>query len=138
MRTRLFSCLCVVLLAVPVLARGKPKHPAAPVPDSAYVAALAAANHFLRAWQTGDLESGLLLLTDTARQSSNEDALRDYFSAAQLRGFEVHRGKSLRIGRYAFPVVFLETAGSRPARRRYSEIIITETSNHELAVDKLP
>ena len=138
MRTPFFSCLCFVLLAVPALARSKPKRPAAPVPDSAYVAALAAANHFLRAWQTGDLESGLLLLTDTARQSSNEDTLRDYFSATQLRGFEVHRGKPLRTGRYAFPVVLLETTGSRPPRRRYSEIIVTVTGDHDLAVDKLP
>ena len=46
--------------------------------------------------------------------------------------------RPVRTGRYAFPVVLLETTGSRPPRRRYSEIIVTETGNNDLAVDKLP
>jgi hypothetical protein len=138
LRTLVLCCLLLVLAALPVFARGKPKRPPVPSPDSPYVAALAAANHFLRAWQTGDLESGLLLLSDAARHNSNEDSLRAYFSASQLRGFEIHRGKLLRTGRYTFPVVLFETTGPGPARRRYSDVIITETGNNDRAVDKLP
>jgi hypothetical protein len=131
LRTLLILCL---LLPAPLWAKPKRQPP----PDAAYVAALATANHFLRAWQTGDLETGLLLLTDAARQRSSEETLRTYFSAPQTRAFEVHRGKQLRAGRYSFPVVLLETTDPRHARRRFSDIIVLSTGKNDWAVDRLP
>jgi hypothetical protein len=133
LRTLLILCL---LLPRPLWE--KPKRQPPPSPDAAYVAALATANHFLRAWQTGDLETGLLLLTDTARHRSSEETLRTYFSAPQTRAFEVHLGKKLRAGRYTFPVILLETTDPRRARRRYSNIIVISTGKNDWAVDRLP
>src|SRR6185369_12989744 len=75
---------------------------------------------------------------DAARHGSNEDNLRSYFSTPLLRAFEVHRGKQVRTGRYAFPVVLLETTDPSRAKRRYSEIIVMNTGSNDWAVDKLP
>jgi hypothetical protein len=133
LRTLLILCL---LLPVPLWA--KPKRQPSPSPNAAYVAALATANHLLRAWQTGDLETGLLLLTDAARQRASEETLRTYFSAPQTRAFEVHLGKKLRTGRYSFPVVLLDTTDTRHARRRYSDIIVIPTGKNDWAIDRLP
>lgn len=138
MRTLAILLLSVSLWSLPALAKGKPKRQPPAPPDAAAVAALATADHFLRAWQTGDLETGLLLLTDAARRNTSEESLRSYFSAPLLRAFEVHRGKTLRAGRYSFPVVLLETPEPTRARRRYSDIIVINTGNNDWAVDKLP
>lgn len=137
MRTLAILSLSIAL-TMPLFAKGKPRRATVSPPDAAQVAALATANHFLRAWQTGDLETGLLLLTDAARQDSSEDNLRSYFSTSLLRAFEVHRGKLLRAGRYSFPVVLLETSAPRRARRRYSDIIVINTGDNDWAIDKLP
>ena len=61
---------------------GSHNHPAkqAPPSDPGYVFALAAANHFLHAWQTGDLENGTVLLSDGIRHSQNADKLEQFFS----------------------------------------------------------
>ena len=138
MRTLALVSLTFALLPFPLIAKGKPKRPVTLAPDAASVAALATANHFLRAWQTGDLETGLLLLTDRTRHSSSEDSLRTYFSTPLLRAFEIHRGKPVRVGRYSFPVVLLETTDPSRIRRRYSDIIVISTGNNEWAIDKLP
>jgi len=138
LRTLALLTLSLALLPSLLIAKGKPKRQTVTAPDAASVAALATANHFLRAWQTGDLETGLLLLTDAARHGSNEDNLRSYFSTPVLRAFEVHRGKQVRTGRYAFPVVLLETTDPSRAKRRYSEIIVMNTGSNDWAVDKLP
>ena len=55
---------------------------------AAITSALAAANRFLQAWQNQDRETGLLMLTDDAKQASSEDRLEAFFSS----GF----GRSLR------------------------------------------
>ena len=50
-------------------------HPSPAVPDRGYSSALAAANRFLQAWQNQDHETGLLMLTDVAKQDSSQDRM---------------------------------------------------------------
>jgi hypothetical protein len=104
--------------------------------DPGYVFALAAANHFLHAWQSADLESGTVLLSDGIRHSQNADKLEQLFSSGTDRGFEIARGHG-HSGRYSFPVVLVTARGSR-ITRRFSEIILIETGKNDWVVDKLP
>src|SRR5208282_6025287 len=71
--------------------------------DAGYVFALAAANHFLHAWQTGDLESGMVLLSDGLRHSQSADQMEDFFSnaGAKIRSFEITTGHG-HPGHYTF------------------------------------
>ena len=135
-----------ILLTPPVWARSN-SHPAkqADTSDPGYVFALAAADHFLHAWQTGDLENGMVLLSDALRHSQNADKLEQLFSNATSRAFEITRGHG-HPGRYSFPVVLVTPRGSSDAThdathhvtRRFSEIILVEAGKNDWVVDKLP
>jgi len=121
------------------MGKSRPKPKPEPALELDYVAALATANHFLRAWQTNDLETGVLLLTDSARQHVEEMTLRNFFRDPAPRAFEIVRGKRLRNGRYSFPVVLVQkSASGNQAHRKYSEMIVTRTGKDDWAVDKLP
>jgi hypothetical protein len=100
------------------------------------VFALAAANHFLEAWQTGDLEAGMVLLSDRVRHSQNAEKLEQFFSSGTDRAFEITRGHG-HPGRYGFPIVLVTPRGSH-ITRRFSEIILVETGKNDWVVDKLP
>jgi hypothetical protein len=113
--------------------------------DPSYVFALAAANHFLHAWQTGDVESGMVMLSDSIRHSQNSDKLENFFSNKTDRAFEITRGHG-HPGRYTFPVVLVTP---RPERgkalspqehitRKFSEITLVEAGKNDWVVDKLP
>jgi hypothetical protein len=138
-KIRLAACLFLltVFLTVPVWARshGHPAKQENPS-DPGYVFALAAANHFLHAWQTEDLESGIVLLSDRVRHSQNADQLEQFFSNGTDRAFEITRGHGHH-GRYSFPVVLVTPRGSH-VTRRFSEIILVETGKNDWVVDKLP
>jgi len=127
------------LIAATGAARTKPRP--API-DADYVAALATANRFLHAWQTQDHETGLMMLTDRARQGSSEDSLDQFFSpdAASAQAFEINRGKKLQTARYSFPVVLWQATPGKEHRLhpRYSSILIVRTGKDDWAVDKLP
>jgi len=138
-KIRLPACLFLltVFLTTPVWAQshGHPAKQAIPS-DPGYVFALAAANPFLPARQTGDLENGLVLLSDSVRHSQNADKLEQLFSNATDRAFEITRGHGHQ-GRYSFPVVLVTPRGSH-VTRRFSEIILVETGKNDWVVDKLP
>ncbi len=139
MKIRLASCLffLTVFLAMPVWARSH-THSAEESPlDPGYVFALAAANQFLHAWQTGDLEAGMVLLSDGVRHSQNADKLEQFFSNGKDRAFEITRGHGHQ-GRYSFPVVLVTLRGSSHVTRRFSEIILVETGKNDWVVDTLP
>jgi len=104
--------------------------------DPGYVLALGTANRFLHAWETGDLETGMVLLSDRVRHTKNPDSLEAFFSAGRERGFEIMHGTS-RAGRYRFPVALLTRDGNA-TRRIASEIVLVSTGKNEWAVDKLP
>jgi hypothetical protein len=110
-----------------------------PVLDPGYLFALATADHYLQAWQAGDVETGMVLLTGHAKEKVTTDSLQDIFSAPGPLAFEIGRGKMLRAGRYEFPVVLVGPAqGSKHGRRRFSSIVVLNSGNNDWAVDKLP
>ncbi len=113
------------------------KTPPAPALDSGYVAALGAADHFLQAWQAGDAENGIVLLTSHAKEKATTDGIEKFFSNSGACGYEIGRGKLLRRGRYEFPVV-LAGVSKNHARRKFSSIVIVDTGKNDWAVDKLP
>lgn len=134
--------VCFFLLAIlgtPLAyARARP-HPANDdTSRPGYVYALAAANHFMHAWQTGDMENGMVELSDGLRHSQNADTLEEYFSNAnsKQRSFEIARGTG-HTGRYDFPVVLVSLRGSHVTRKA-SDIILIETGKNDWVVDKLP
>lgn len=131
----LSSLLCITLSLSASSAKNRP----ALAPDSGYVLALAAADHFLQAWQAGDLENGMALLTGNAKDAANRDVVERFFSNPEPFGYEINRGKLAKHGRYEFPVV-LVTVPSKNVRahRRVSTVVVVNTGNNDWAVDKLP
>src|SRR3984957_14369908 len=119
---------------------GAHKHPAPPdtVTDPGYVFALAAATNFLHAWQTGDVENGMIQLSDNVRQTQNADKLEQFFSTSNVnkRAFEIARGHG-HSGLYSFPLVLVTLRGSHVTRKT-TEIMMVETGKNDWVVDKLP
>jgi hypothetical protein len=127
--------LLTILLVTPVWSRShKPEIPT----DAGYIFALAAANHFMHAWQTGDLENGMVLLSDGLRHSQSADQMEDFFSNAGVlvRSFEITTGHG-HPGHYTFPIVLVTPRGSHIARK-FSEITLIEAGKNDWVVDKLP
>ena len=139
MKIQLARCffLLTIFLTMPLWARSHP-HPARQETpsDPGYVLALGAANHFLHAWQTGDVETGMVLLSNGLRHSQNSDTLEEFFSNATNRAFEITRGRGHQ-GLYSFPVVLVTIRGDHVARK-FSEIILVESGKNDWVVDKLP
>jgi hypothetical protein len=129
----------MLLLFVPLQSRGShQRHSASPGPlsDTGYVFALGTANRFLHAWQTGDLETGMLLVSDHVRRLRNMRNLDDFFSSGSDRAYEINRGQG-HPGRYRFPVVLITKTGTG-LHRSFSEIVVVNTGKNDWAVDKLP
>jgi hypothetical protein len=104
-----------------------------------YASALAAADRFLQSWQTGDVETGIVLLTSDAKAKITRNAIEDFFSSAAPSAYEIMRGRKLRRGCYEFPVVLLQySSRNSRGRRRLSTIVVLDTGNNDWAVDKLP
>jgi hypothetical protein len=100
-----------------------------------YVMALAAADRFLHAWQSQDQESGLVMLSDAAKEHSSEDKLQQFFSPGESGAYQISAGKRLKPGRYAFPVALFSDSGK--PRRRFAEIVVVRTGK-DWVVDRLP
>jgi hypothetical protein len=132
-----FSLICVlVCLSLPLPARTRP----APPLDPDYLAALAAANNFLHAWQSHDEESGMLLLSDQVRQHSTVAAVSSFFSAHPNQTYEITRGRKLSPGRYQFPVTLWQAApaaNSHP-KPHVAALIVTRTPKDDWLIDNLP
>jgi hypothetical protein len=104
--------------------------------DPAYAAALAAANRFLHAWQTQDHETGIMMLTDAAREHASRERLQEFFSPGRDAAFEIQRGKRVN-GQYVFPVVLVGLSDS-DAHRHAGSVVITKMGKDDWVVDKLP
>jgi hypothetical protein len=133
----LLATLTLALPLSPALA-GSHKRPVkkdAPS-DSDYVLALAAANHFLYACQIGDIEHGMVQLSDGVRQTLNAQTVEKFFSDAKGRAFEISRGRG-QPGRYSFPVVLVGAQGALTTRKN-TELVLMETGKNDWVVDKLP
>jgi hypothetical protein len=133
-----WTAALILLLSLPTWAGGPRKHHSSPPTptDPDYVFALATANRFLHAWQSGDLETGMVLLSDRVRHAQDPEKLEQFFSGDADRAFEITRGQGNR-GRYRFATVLVTAGGSR-VRRRLSEIIVVNTGKNDWVVDKLP
>src|SRR5436309_1078062 len=71
----------VLILSLPLHAGHAHKRHVSPTPtDPGYTAALSAANRFLHAWQSGDVETGMVLLSDGVRHSENPDKVEQFFA----------------------------------------------------------
>jgi hypothetical protein len=129
-----------LLLLLPLSAwAASSHHPRAGQPaleNPGYILALATANRFLHAWQSGDLEAGMVLLSDHFRHSRNPDEIENFFSGDTYRAFEIAHGKGNR-GRWRFPVVLLTVEGGR-VHRKFSKIVLVNTGKNDWAVDTLP
>jgi len=108
------------------------------ISDANYAEALAAADRFLQAWQSGDMENGMAILTLRAKQALSRENLDKLFTNEEPAGYEITRGKLLRRGRYEFPIVMVEKSQNARVRRRFSSIVVVDTGNNDWAVDKLP
>src|SRR5262252_2135534 len=104
MRFRIPSLLLCFLL-VSALSFARPARSRSWTPDSSYGSALKSANRFLHAWQTQDQETGILMLTDRAREQASSDQLQEFFSPGGDAAYEIQRGRRVKSGEYAFPVV---------------------------------
>jgi len=103
-----------------------------------YPSALAAADRFLHAWQARDEETGLLMLSEEAKQHASEDALEDFFSSGADAAYEIGRGKQLNSGRYSFPVTLYLTPSDKNRRPRYSTLIVVRTGKDDWAIERVP
>jgi hypothetical protein len=140
---RTFLTLYLVLfLTQPFEAAGARTRPLRATLNRDYTSALAAADRFLHAWQTRDAEAGLLLLTDRARQHTDESKLHDFFSAERnaSSSFEIGRGRKLSGSRYEFPVTLFPVDATRAHRgsRRASSLIVVRVGQNDWGIDKLP
>lgn len=134
--------LVLILCALPLTRASYARDRTAAGLDPGYGSALAAADHFLQAWQAGDPENGMALLSSRAKEKVTPETLDQFFTAdapAKGRAYEVGRGKMLKPGRYEFPVMLIGGAAhSGHTRRRFSSIILVDTGHNDWAVDKLP
>lgn len=132
------SFLMLCLLASPGL---EAKTRRVPALDSNYVSALSTADRFLQAWQAGDVEGGMVLLTGHAKESATAAVVESFFSNPEQSAYEINHGKLVKPDRYEFPVVLVSGAGvpnKNRVHRRFSTIVVVNTGNSDWAVDKLP
>src|ERR1041384_3037552 len=123
--------VCTSLISSPSLARNSKR---VRVVDPSYSSALSAANRFLQAWQTQNHETGIMMLSDAARQHTSPGLLDDFFSHAEA-AYEIGPGRKLREGAYAFPVALFGAAPSRPRR---STLVVSRSGKDDWTVDRLP
>jgi hypothetical protein len=114
------------------------KHPPKPEAPLAadYVLALGSADRFMHAWQIGDIEHGIVQLSDGLRRSQDAKKVEQFFLNAKDRAYEIGRGRG-QAGRYTFPVVLVGIEGGQLTRRP-SELIVLETGKNDWVIDKLP
>jgi len=126
--------LCLIASQLLAHRSKKPLHPKA---DPAYSSALAAANRFLHAWQTQDHETGIVMLSDAAREHVSPEQLQEFFSPSEVAAFEIEHGRKLNARSYLFPVVlFGMTGGHEPPHA--CNVVLTRSGKDDWAVEKLP
>jgi hypothetical protein len=128
------------LLSAPTTAKTKPSASSTTSSDRGYASSLAAANRFLQAWQNQDHETGLLMLSDGAKQHISEEQLESFFASGPDAAYEIVHGTKLKAGRYAFPVtLFAGYSGlDRKERPRKSQIVVALAGKDEWTIDRLP
>lgn len=136
MNLQLWKFISVVLVSLAPLCNARQHAVKTKADDAGYVVALATANRFLNAWQTGDLETGMLLLSNHARRTQSAESVENFFSRNSNRAFEISHGKCDR-NACRFPVVMLNEEKSR-THRKFSEIVLVNDGTAEWVVDNVP
>lgn len=102
----------VILVFSSLITLAQPTRPKATTSINAdYVRALFTANQFLYAWQTRNTEKGLALVSPTLKGKTTNDELFSYISGTSSpshAAFEIHEGRALPDGRYAFATKLYE------------------------------
>jgi hypothetical protein len=124
------------MLSIAISASAAATH-SAPALQPDYLSALSAVDHFLQAWQSGDAENGMALLTSHAKKATTTEIVEKFFSTETPSGYEIERGKMLKRGRYEFPIVLVTSKNNR-VHRQFSSIIVLNTGGDDWAIDKLP
>jgi hypothetical protein len=141
-RLRIVVPSLFLFLSLTIPLSGKTRAIADVAVDRDYVSALAAVDRFLHAWQTDDEEAGILMLTDKLKQRSNEETVREFFSADPLRAsYEIGRGRKLSSGHYEFPVTLFQSPsqnGPHWMHPQSSALIVVKAGKTDWAIDKLP
>ncbi|MGA8429087.1 MAG: hypothetical protein WB729_04665 [Candidatus Sulfotelmatobacter sp.] len=132
-----FGFLLATLSASPLRAATRARPIKASATGADYAHALAAVDRFLQAWQGGDIETGIVMLSGNARNNTDRDDLDRLFASSAPAAYEISHGKCLHRGRYEFPVVLLG-ALPKKTQRRFSTIVVLDTGNDDWAIDKLP
>ena len=129
----IFAALCT-----PLRAAGH-RSPSVRV-DQDYIAALAAANRFLSAWQNQDRETAILLLTDKLKQHTKEERLDTFFSPSThtQQAYEISSGKKLRQGCYIFRVALFNSGQPKSAHPHSSQLVVIRSGKNDWAIDKIP
>jgi hypothetical protein len=65
--------------------------------------ALAAADRFLQAWQGGDIETGLVMLTAQAKNRTSHDEIEQVFSTSTPSAYEIDRDDFYIMAAMNFP-----------------------------------
>jgi hypothetical protein len=128
---------CVVLASISNVSFARIPKSSTRSLDPSYSSALAAANRFLHAWQTQDHETGIMMLTDAARQRVSSERLQEFFSPGPAAAFEIQHGRRINGGEYLFPVALFGVSG-QSVRPHVSSIVITRAGKDEWEVQKLP
>jgi hypothetical protein len=105
--------------------------------DPAYSLALAAANRFLHAWQVQDHETGIMMLTDTARQQTSPELLQSFFSPGPQAAYEIEHGKRIGRDEYSFPIVLFGISASS-AHPHFCRIVVARLGKDDWVVEKVP
>jgi hypothetical protein len=135
MMRRLVLALPLIVLSTSLFAAA---HKAVTRPsDANYSSALAAANRFLHAWQNQDHETGIIMLTDSARQHASPELLQTFFSPGPQAAYEIARGRKVGAAGYVFPVALFGLS-QQPSRPHYSKIFVSRAGKDDWVVDKLP
>jgi hypothetical protein len=131
------AILTIVLLTLPPTVHARTHHVTHSPSDPAYSSALAAANHFLHAWQSQDHETGIVMLADSARQRVSPDVLQSFFSPGPDAAYEIAHGQRLKAGEYAFPLVLFGSSLGSP-RRSCRLVVVRAGKKDDWAVERLP
>jgi hypothetical protein len=134
-RVVVVALLCISILVSTPSAHIQKSLSRAADPD--YSSALATVNRFLAAWQNQDHETGMMMLSDAAREHTSRERLEEFFSSRPPAAFEIYHGKRLNTGEYAFPVVLFGFSDP-PSHRHLSRILTTKLAPNDWAIDRLP
>jgi hypothetical protein len=105
--------------------------------DPVYCSALAAANRFLHAWQIQDHETGIMMLSDSARRQTSSEVLEEFFSPSPQAAYEIAHGRKMSETEYIFPAVLFGES-KHPTTAYTGKIVLVRSGKEDWVVTRLP